>query len=240
VPRLPSTGKTLLGLHFALAGAAAGERALYLSFRETEPELRRLTAPFALGPRLATALAPGGGLTLLRTAPVELDPDAAADALLRALDATGADRLVIDSSTELEAAAAADDDPGRLRNYLAALAEVLRERGTSTLLLKETSRLVTPELEAPADALAILAENVLLLRQLPLRGRLRRVLSALKVAYSAHDVRVREFEITPPEGVRVLGPLESDGEVLAEVADDDRREGGRTGQGRGRTPPEPR
>jgi circadian clock protein KaiC len=231
----PGTGKTLLGLYFALAGIAAGEPVVYVSLRESGAELLRTTASYALGPRLRAALAPAGGLTLLRAAPVELDPDVVAGRLLAALDAGRARRLVLDGAAELEAAVSDGGDPRRLRNYLAALSESLRARGVSALILKESARLVAPELEAPADELSVLADNVLLLQQMLLRGRVRRVLTVVKVRYSAHDVHLREFEIVPPVGLRVLAPIESDSGVLEDAAR--RQDLASGGAERGATPP---
>jgi circadian clock protein KaiC len=53
-------GKTFLALHFALAGVAAGERALFVGFRETQQQLQRKARGFAFGPILRRALAPDG------------------------------------------------------------------------------------------------------------------------------------------------------------------------------------
>ncbi len=69
------TGKTLLALHFALAGVSHGEPALFLGFRETGEQLVQKANAFDMGSQLRKALAPGGGLTLQRWEPVELDPD---------------------------------------------------------------------------------------------------------------------------------------------------------------------
>ncbi len=82
------------------------------------------------------------------------------------------------------------------------------------LVIKETPKLVTTELDFSTDALSVLAENVLLLQQLAYRGRLHRVLSVLKMRFSQHDYTLREFLIVPNEGIRVLTPKESGREVL--------------------------
>jgi circadian clock protein KaiC len=198
------TGKTLLALHFALAAVAAGKPAIYLSFRETEDELRRAMAAFELGPRLDAALLPNGGLTFQRQSPVEMDPDVVADGLLGLLDATGARHLVIDGVSELEEAVADGGDPRRLRNFLNALAEALRVRLVTSLILKETSQLLTADLEAPTDEIAVVADNIMLLQQLTGHGSLSRVLSVPKVRFSAHERRVRPFEIVSRAGIRVL------------------------------------
>ena len=100
----PGLGKTLLAQQFALAGLQIGEPAVILGFHETGREMLHKAAPFAAGSLLRAALAPGGGLTLLRIAPVERDADVLADLLLAAVDRAGARRVVIDSVGELERA----------------------------------------------------------------------------------------------------------------------------------------
>ena len=162
----------------------------------------------------------------MRLAPVELEPDALADALLRALDRTGARRLIIDSIVELDRAVAEASGPGRVAGYLAALVEALRDRHVTTLALRENATLVASEVSLASDTLTALAENVLLLQHLAYRGQLHRVISVPKMRFSAHDLQVREFIITPPEGIRVLSPLESVADVLSAIMT---RQGGGSG-----------
>jgi circadian clock protein KaiC len=212
------TGKTLLGLHFALSGISEGEPVVYLGFRETRGQLLRRAEAFALAESLRGALAPGGGLTLWRLDPIDLDPDIIADGLLAALDTTGARRLVVDSITELERAISSSADPRRLDDYLAALLTALRARGVTALFVKESRTLVSSHLESTADAPSILAENVLLLQQVTYHDRLVRVLSVPKMRFSAHDVALREFRIAAPAGLRVLTLAESGGEALTGIA----------------------
>ena len=50
----------------------------------------------------------------------------------------------------------------------------------------------------------VLAENVLLLRQVPTGGELRRVLAVLNMRFSEFDRRFHEFTITE-RGMTVLG-----------------------------------
>ena len=64
-----------------------------------------------LGPRLRAVLDPQGGLTLVRAAPVELDPDVVAGRLLDALDASRARRLVLDGEGKSEGEGAAPPGP---------------------------------------------------------------------------------------------------------------------------------
>jgi circadian clock protein KaiC len=210
----PGTGKTLLGLKFALAGVSRGEPTLLLSFRETGGQLLQKAIDFGMGERFRTAISTNGGLLLQNWLPIEMDPDRVANDLLSALEQTGARRVVIDSILELERAVGESSGQARVPNYMAALLAVLRIRGVTLLAIKETPKMVTTELDFSTDALSVLAENVLLLQQLAYRGQLHRVLSVLKMRFSNHDHALREFLITSHGGIRVLTPDESGREVL--------------------------
>jgi circadian clock protein KaiC len=211
-------GKTLLALHFALAGVRAGEAVCYLGFRETAEQLQQRAGAFALGEELRKALAPGGGITLLRWEPIELDADFVADRLLAALDRTGASRLVVDSIAELERAVAEGSGRDRVPNYMAALLASLRDSGVTLLALRETAKALASDLDFSVDALSVLAENVLLMQHVKYRGELRRVLSVVKMRFSAYDPALREFRIAP-EGIRVLGRFETGLDVLFGLAE---------------------
>lgn len=212
------TGKTLLGLHFILAGIAAGEPGIFLGFRESRRQLIEKASAFAMGQQLRAALAPEGRLTLQRWAPVELNPDIVANRLLEALDKTGVRRLVVDSVAELERAVVRNGDPERVGDYMAGLIEALRGRDVTTLFIKEHPQVLATDLDLSTGPISVLAENVLMLRQVEHRSVLHRVLSVPKMRFSAHDHMSREFVIAAPEGIRVLSPGESGTEVLAALA----------------------
>ncbi len=168
---------------------------------------------------------PGGGFTLLRWDPVDLNPDIIAERLLKVADATGARRLVVDSVIELERAVIEGGDRDRVDGYMAALVRAVRLRGISALFVRETSRVLAQGFEFTADELSVLSENVLLQQQVSYRGKLHRVLSVLKMRFSARDLTLREFTIAPPEGIRVLTPFESGADVLAGIVQQQEEEG---------------
>ena len=215
------TGKTLLGLHFALAGAGSGEPTVYLSFRENRHQLLRKADPFDLGGRLRAALAVGGGLTLIRRASVELDVELLADELLTALDRSRARRLVIDSVAEWERAVGEGSDPRRVPNHLAALVEALQARGVTALLIRESTQPAAEPDFPPPDPLSAVVENVLWLHQILQQQRSHRVLSVPKLRFAPADATRYEFVIAPPDGIRVIGPFRSDHGVLEAIAEEE-------------------
>lgn len=218
----PGTGKTLLALHFALTGLDNDEPAVFLGMREDRAQLLRKADQFALGARLRAALAPDGGLSLHVWPPVELEPDIIAVHLLAAVDRIGARRVVIDSIGEIERTIVRSGDSGRVDEFLAALVVAMRQRGVTALYIKEHSTLLAPELAGATDALAVLAENVILMQHVGYQAELHRVLSVVKTRFSAHDSRLREFVVEAPAGIRVLTQGQSASGILEGIAHDQR------------------
>jgi circadian clock protein KaiC len=134
---------------------------------------------------------------------VELVPDIMADQLMASIDELGIRRLVVDSSAELERAVAEGPRP-RVDNYLAALVEALRMRGITALFTKEVRQVEASELDFSTNAISVMAENVLLLRKVEQEGQLRRLLSIIKMRFSAYATStVHEFSISAPDGIGV-------------------------------------
>lgn len=213
------TGKTLLAAYFALAGIRAGERVVFLGFRESYDQFIQATSAFNMGPELTAAMRPGGGLTFLETPPIKLNADILADRLLSELDGTGAKRLIIDSIAEVEQAILRSIDPGRLNDYIAALLSAVRSRGITTLFTRETDKALTTQLDISSDALSILSENVILLQQIPFDGTLHRIASVLKLRFSDYDSSLREFHISAPSGLEILPTSEHTAAALADITE---------------------
>jgi circadian clock protein KaiC len=212
------TGKTLLGLHFALSGVRAGEPVVFMGFHEEQHQLQQKADAFNLGPALRAALAPGGGLTLLHTPAVEIAADALVDTVLAALDQTRAQRLVVDSIAVIERAVAEGSTVHRVQGFLAALVSALQARRITALFTKETGPFAGTALELETDLSSGVAENVLWLQGIIYREQFYRVLSVLKMRYSAHDLTLREFTISAPEGIEVRPTAKSAHGVLVGIA----------------------
>lgn len=195
-------GKTLLAAHFAAEGARRRERTLFVSFFEPPSQLLARAQRIGLDVREVLA---SGTLTLMHQPPSEQEADAIVDLILREVARLGVRRLVVDGLTELELSIA---DPARRRVFLAAFSVRLRTAGVTSLFTKEVSKIAGTELDFNDTPIAILGENLLLLRYVELRGHIHRVMSILKMRDSRYDGDLREFEISDA-GIRVLAPMRS-------------------------------
>ena len=104
----PGAGKTTLALQFLIAGAAAGERCLYVTLSETKEEVEAVAEShgwdltgidiFEMATNDRT-LAPDGELTMFHPSEVELGE--ATQRMLDAIERVKPSRLVVDSLSEL-------------------------------------------------------------------------------------------------------------------------------------------
>ena len=195
-------GKTLLAAHFAAEAARHGEKTLFVSFFEPPAAL------FARAQRIGLDVRgplESGALTIMHQPPAETEADVLVHRILQEVERLGIKRLVIDGLTDLELSIA---EPERRRTFLAALSAHLRMAGVTSLFTKEVPKIAGTELDFSDTPIAILGENLILLRYVELRGRIHRVLSILKMRDSKYDGDLREFEISDT-GIRVLAPIRS-------------------------------
>ena len=133
----------------------------------------------------------------------DLEADEIAALVAEDIERRGVRRLVIDSAAELQRAVGSSV---RIPDFLAALVSYLRGRAVTACLTLDLPTIVGPELEFAATPLSLLAENLLLLRQVEYRGRLHRVLSVFKMRFSEHEPAIYDLTVTPGLGIQIVGP----------------------------------
>lgn len=205
------TGKTLTCLQWVAEGGRRGEKSLFVGFRESPAQLADKASVFGLDLR---RLVNGGVAEVLHIPQVDLVPDEVTWQIVSRLDRMKPQRLAMDSITELEHAMV---DERRRRGFMFALARIMRQRRVTALVTKEVAQVVGPELDFSETPLAMLAENLILMRYVEFRGELYRVLSVLKMRDSEHDHSIRQYEITE-RGIKVLSRIESGEGVLTGIA----------------------
>lgn len=183
-------GKTLLSLHFALDGAKKNERSLMVSFDEPTASIIRRAK------EVGVELQPHcdrGMLTMRHISPVEMDADEVAFRMRTEVERHGVQRLIIDSLGDLLSAI---PDPQRLRNFVFALIETMRQLHVTTIFTFEIPQVMGQELDFSNTPASIAAENLLFLRQCDLNGSRQRRLSILKMRSSKHDPRAHAMAIS--------------------------------------------
>lgn len=187
----PGTGKTTLGLQFLLAGAARGERVLYVTLAESREELEGVAASHGLDLdgvsvfELTETTSAREAYTLFHPAEVELQ--ATMDALFKEVEAQHPQRVVFDSLSEMRLLAR---DPLRFRRQIMELKNFFAGRECTILILDDKS--------APEGDLQLhsLAHGVIALEHLALeygaeRRRLQvNKLRGLRYRGGYHDFRI--------------------------------------------------
>jgi circadian clock protein KaiC len=185
-------GKTLMGLHFIVAGAVAGERGIIATLQEDPTQLTRVAGAF--GWTLDASV------TMMYRSPVDLYVDEWIYELLDTIDQLGAKRVLIDSLTDV---LFASGDEIRFREYMYSLIQRCSRAGVSLFMTSEL-----PDLFAVTRlseyGVAHISDNVLVLQYIRDESTIRRAITALKTRASRNDPRVREFRIGP-EGITVDG-----------------------------------
>ena len=205
------TGKTLIGLQYLLEGARRGEKGLLVGFRE--PPRLLIDRMRRLGMDLATPVEQGL-IEILHQPPVDLLADEVFARMLWNIQRFAPRRLVVDSVVELEQVVAAQE---RRRSVMVCMTDFIRAHEVTALLTRELSQLTGPELDFADSPLAVLGENVILLRAVELGNALYRILSILKMRDSVHDSSIRQYEIAA-RGFRVLPVSESTAGLLSRIA----------------------
>lgn len=189
------SGKTTIGLQFALAGIAADEPVLYVHLQENPTQIGRLLRGFGADEAQLRA----GGLHLMYASPVELPIDSIVVETFRLIERTGVRRVIVDSAGDLAKAAT---DPERLYDYIYAFSQHLAVRNITGMLTYESSTLGEDGVLTGQTRISSMSDNVLLLG-IEVGAQTRRTLRVLKERASPHDQQVHELLIGT-DGVRVL------------------------------------
>lgn len=184
------TGKTLLALHFAVAGADAGEPCVMVTFEESPAEHAEKMAAF--GWNLGD-LERRGLIEMVYLRPVDLSVDEVTNSVLKAVERIKARRVVINSISGMEIALA-QTERAELRDGLYRLTAHLNARGLVFLLTTEVPDLLG-EIRISSEGLSFMADNIIVLRYVEIAAELRRALTVVKMRTSAHENLLREYRI---------------------------------------------
>jgi circadian clock protein KaiC len=191
------TGKTTLGLQFALAGAARGEAVVYVTLSETQRDLELVARSHGWEldhVHVMQALASEAKAATMFY-PSEAELETLMTRLKEEIQRVGPSRIVIDSLSEIRLMA---EGPLRYRREMMKLKQFLAPGRSTVLLLEEA---------AAESSLRTFADGVMLLEQLaPAYGSERRRLWIIKARGKTYAGGFHDFVIRK-EGLEVFPRL---------------------------------
>ncbi len=182
-------GKTTMGLQFLAEGVSQKQACTYVTFHETQQELLYKAAKAGMDLQQAVD---SGLLSTMYTPSPEADVDQVIYDILADVEARGVGRLVVDTINVLERDAAREE---RFTDVLAALVRQLRQRRVAALMIRVTAQLtgVEAEVATSRESYWMPMDNILVVRPVQTAGSLSRIISVLKMRYSAHDSRIHSL-----------------------------------------------
>ncbi len=203
----PGTGKTTVATQFLIAGAAAGERCLYITLSETEDELRAGAASHGwdLGGIDVFELVPPESLldedqqqSLLYSSDLELGETT--KRIFETFERVKPRRIVLDSLSEIRLLA---QSSLRYRRQILSLKHYFAQQGATVLLLDDLTTDINDK------TVHSIAHGVVRLEEMaPEYGGERRRLRVIKYRGRRYRGGFHDFTIAP-EGVRVFPRLVS-------------------------------
>jgi circadian clock protein KaiC len=195
----PGTGKSSLGVQFALSAARRGECAALFIFDESVNTL--LTRCEGLGMNLRPYV-DSGHVKLRQVDPAELSPGELVHEIRQAVTRDAATVVMVDS---LNGYLNAMPDERFLIVQLHELLTYLGQCGVATLLVGAQHGLIGTQMQTPVDA-SYLADAVVLLRYYEADGAVHQAISVVKKRGGAHERTIREFTMDSG-GLHVGEPL---------------------------------
>ena len=190
------SGKTVLATQFLAEGVRIGEPGVIAAFEKSSNQLMS---------HKLNALIASGGVGIINTRTLDLSLDEVLHDLIAMIERMKAKRVVIDSLSGFEMALASvfRED---FRESLYRMVVALTDMGVTVLMTAELEDRYT-ELRFSTHGNAFLADAILMQRYIEMQGKLRRVISVVKIRGSAHSDDFRLYDIGA-DGVAIGATLE--------------------------------
>jgi circadian clock protein KaiC len=193
-------GKSTTAAQFLLAAAEQGERAVGYLFEESVASLRHRSA--SIGMPLADVLE-SGDLYLQAVEPLALSPDEFAARVREEVEERDAKVVLIDGTAGYRLSL--QDERDDVVAELHALCRYLRNVGVTVLLTEEVTT-VTGPFAATEERVSYLADTLVFLRYVEVRGEMRKAIGVLKKRLGDFEPTLRRLRITD-QGLRVGDPM---------------------------------
>lgn len=190
-------GKTTLGLQFMKEAAGRGKRSILYSFEEETGTMMHRSDSINIPAR---EMIERGTLNVRQFRPWSFHEGRFINQIRQDID-EGAQLVMIDSISSYQACG----DPERMRASLIRLSKYLVGKGLTVLLINEIQD-ITGTFRVTEENLSHLADNLVFLRYLEIKGELKKAIGVLKKRAGSFEKGLREFRISE-HGIRVGEPL---------------------------------
>ncbi|GAC1466971.1 MAG: ATPase domain-containing protein [Ktedonobacteraceae bacterium] len=191
-------GKTTLGLQFMKEAAGHGEHSLVYLFDERKETLLQRCEAVNIPVR---AMMERGTLQIKQVEPLEFSPDEFAYMVRQDVTQQDAKIVMIDSIAGYRLSVQSND----LVPHLHALSKYLQTLGITVILINEVES-VTGDFRVTETGISYMADNIVFLRYLEIRGEMHKAIGVLKKRLTDFEKTLREIEITQ-FGIKVGRPL---------------------------------
>lgn len=193
-------GKTTTGTQFMKEAAGRGERSVMYLFEESESTFMQRSEAVNIP---VDEMRERGTLSVEEVESLHVSPQEFANMVRHEVEDEDADIVMLDGIAGYKTGVQGDGDD--LVTHLHALNRYLKNMGVTVLLIDEVAN-ITGNFHATNEGISYLADNIVFLRHLELRGEIRKVIGVLKMRTSDFERTLREFEITE-HGIHVGEPL---------------------------------
>jgi circadian clock protein KaiC len=191
-------GKTTLGTQFMKEAAGRGDRSVIYAFEESEDTLLHRSESVNIS---VSALIKRGTLAVIPVEPLHFTPDEFASLVRQEVEENAAKIVMIDSISGYQLSLRGED----VVTHLHALCKYLQNMGVTVILVNEMGH-ITGDFQATEIGISYMADNIIFLRYLEIKGELRKAIGVLKKRLSSFEKTLREMDITR-YGVKVGQPL---------------------------------
>ncbi|MFB6301386.1 MAG: ATPase domain-containing protein [Haloferacaceae archaeon] len=211
-------GKTTTGSQFMKEAAGRGERSAIYMFEESTGTFLERSDAVNIPVR---EMLGRGTLTVEEVETLEFSPQEFANKVRADVEDEGTRIVMLDGIRGYNLSIRGDE--AELRRKLHRLCRYLKGKGVTVVLIDEVAS-VTGDFEVTRGGVSYIADNILFLRHIEMRGELRKVIGVLKKRTSDFQRTLREFEITE-HGIKIGEPLTNLRGILRgtpELADEER------------------
>ena len=197
-------GKTTLAVQFAKEASGRGERSVIYTFEEGEDSLiqrcKNVNIPIDKMIEHET-------LSVVKLNPLDYAPDQFAHQIREEIEEKNTQIIILDSISGYLLSFISEDSNNHnsMLRHIHSLSEYLKNMGVTLLLTNEVHN-ITGDFKVSEYGISYLADNIIFLRYLEVKGEMRKAIGVLKKRMSDFEKNLRELNITS-YGIKVGSPL---------------------------------